>query len=228
MAERRDRDSERKRERSGSSRREARGEHGAGPLAARPEASGNGAEQLGDSLPRDGASAPVERPPSPPHVRVQLYARRVPVGHRQLDVRACLKLSIPRQRKLSSTLRFHQQEAGPQHWHDPRHHKLSATSPPAPGSAALAAGQPGAVLLNEEADAAAGVLPQKRAARHGKVADRVLARAIGAGGEPQYLVAWKGQAESDSTWEAWSSLENVRSPPTARPPARPPTTPLAT
>ncbi|EOD09574.1 hypothetical protein EMIHUDRAFT_448412 [Emiliania huxleyi CCMP1516] len=211
VAERRDRDSERKRERSGSSRREARGEHGAGPLAARPEASGNGAEQLGDSLPRDGASALVERPPSPPHVRVQLYARRVPVGHRQLDVRACLKLSIPRQRKLSSTLRFHQQEAGPQHWHDPRHHKLSATSPPAPGSAALAAGQPGAVLLNEEADAAAGVLPQKRAARHGKVADRVLARAIGAGGEPQYLVAWKGQAESDSTWEAWSSLENCDS-----------------
>jgi hypothetical protein len=82
------------------------------PLAAAPGM---------DDAVLDGDAAADERMPSPPRVRVQLRAQRVPVGHRQLAVRACLKLSVPRQRKLSSTLRFRQQEAGPQHWHDPRH-----------------------------------------------------------------------------------------------------------
>ncbi|KAL3917460.1 MAG: hypothetical protein SGPRY_006396, partial [Prymnesium sp.] len=39
-------------------------------------------------------------------VRASLRACKVPVGHRQLAVRAVLKLSIPRQRRISSTLKW--------------------------------------------------------------------------------------------------------------------------
>jgi len=100
----------------GSGSRRAAGEvsHAAAAVAA-----GAGSSQAADEGVGDGDDCD-ERQPSPPHVRVQLRAQRVPVGHRQMAVRACLKLSVPRQRKLSSTLRFHQQDVGLQHWHDPR------------------------------------------------------------------------------------------------------------
>ena len=46
------------------------------------------------------------------HVKASLRACKVPVGHRQLSVRAVLKLSIPRQRRPSSTMRWRQEENG--------------------------------------------------------------------------------------------------------------------
>ena len=53
--------------------------------------------------PADGAAAEED---GPPRVRALLHACKVPVGKRQLAVRAVLKLSIPRHRRASSTLRW--------------------------------------------------------------------------------------------------------------------------
>jgi hypothetical protein len=114
-----------KRERFGAPRAEPPPAHATQIVVAEPPAP---AAHDTDELMPNGDDNADERQPSPPRVRVQLRAQKVPVGHRQVAVRACLKLSVPRQRKLSSMLRFHQQDAGPQHGHDPRHAANKATA----------------------------------------------------------------------------------------------------
>ena len=48
-------------------------------------------------------------------VRATVRATKVPIGHRLLEVRAVLKLTIPRARRLSSTLRWRSGDEGEQH-----------------------------------------------------------------------------------------------------------------
>mgnify|MGYP003684153897 CR=1 FL=1 len=87
-------------------------ERSAAPAEA-PIVAATDAASKGNARAVNGVAILEQRPTSPPRVRVQLRAQRVPIGHRQVAVRACLKLTVPRHRRLSSTLRFHQQDAGP-------------------------------------------------------------------------------------------------------------------
>ncbi|KAL1500617.1 hypothetical protein AB1Y20_013269 [Prymnesium parvum] len=118
-------------------------------------------------------------------VRASLRVCKVPVGHRQLAIRAVLKLSIPRQRRISSTLKWRRQDYAEQ----AEQHKRAAADGERRGG-----GAEGGEEASDEADGAA------------LEAERVLDHRVGVGGEPRYLVAWKGHGAEYNSWEPWTAL----------------------
>ena len=204
------------------------------------------------------------------YVKAQLRASKVPVGHRLMEIRAVLKLSIPRQRKISSTMRYN--ERGPGGGLATKEATSTGASPlaegggigttgisplvvstvamdlmPAMSPAAAAAASSIGIMFGSDATAAAAAPsaaaaasmgagrvqgqkskggpsssggssrgPSAKKSKSGTVGEggeqevfeveALLGRRIGAGGEPQYLVHWRGYPSGEDSWEPWASL----------------------
>lgn len=147
----------------------------------------------------------------PVHVKASLRACKVPVGHRQLSVRAVLKLSIPRQRRVSSTMRWRREETGAEGGAAGGEGGDGYEG----GGARARGGHAGGANGTNGTGGAGSSKARRKANGYEDEGDteqelfeveEILQRRIAHGGEPQFLVKWKGFGHNDDSWEPWTSL----------------------
>ena len=165
-----------------------------------PYSNGSISPSASEDLRIDPALVALEEPEQEtPRVRCQVRACRVPVGHRLVAIKATLKLTIPRQRKVSSLMRWNA-EGGPI--------PLKRISSSSKRSLSSGSVEPEAIHGPKLESVApkhgiGGVQTTPEGADERKV-ERLLERKIVAGGEPNYLVEWCGDHEN--SWTHWSAL----------------------